>query len=120
MDKKIGVYVILTLSILFGCETKKDTKLDAQNVTKAASFKGEEIFENKITAIDSDTQLSFLNSLSYNNNEGSTIEVIAYLNKADSEVKDGRNFFRCSFRKLWPKYFLYRRRKENCYKTDIL
>lgn len=87
MDKKIGVCVILTLSILFGCETKKDTTLDAQNVTKTASFKGEEVFENKITAIDSDTQLSFLNSLSYNNNEGSTIEVIAYLNKADSEVK---------------------------------
>ena len=87
MHKKIGVYLILIIGCLFGCETKKETNLDAQNITEAASFKGEEIFENKMSAVDSDTQLSFLNSLSYNNNEGSTIEVIAYLNKADNEVK---------------------------------
>lgn len=88
-------FLFITAIVLFlqtGCNS--DQKLDESkdNSSNLQKIENEDQFDQRMADIDNSTDLKVINSLAYNNNAGSRIEAIAYLDKNDQEVKIDENF----------------------------
>ena len=84
--KHIFSTALLTLLIM-GCNPDSKVKDSTTKKVNGNELKNEEEFEQRMAAIDNNANLKLMNSLAYNNNEGSTIEAIASFNSSDQEVK---------------------------------
>jgi hypothetical protein len=76
--------------ILFACNSSDEnlTKvIPKEEIKIVEKISDEEKFMQKMASIDSIQELNIMNSLSFNNNEGSTIEATAYFDKNGAEVK---------------------------------
>lgn len=91
MNRQILFSTVILLGIFTACQSPKEDgqKEQAQKVQK---IDNENEFENRIAAIENDTELLPVRSLSYNNNAGSTAEAIGYLDKDQKEVKIEEKF----------------------------
>jgi hypothetical protein len=81
----------MAISII-SCQSDNKTDENSTQTENAAKIENEDQFEQKMADIDNATDLKLINSLAYNNNEGSRIDAIAYLDKNDQEVKIEENF----------------------------
>jgi hypothetical protein len=84
---------LFLLSFLFSACTNNKNDEEPQNDKKIGKLKNEGDFEDKIAAIENNSKWKIMNSLAFNNNEGSREEVIAYLNEKDEAVKLEEVFF---------------------------
>jgi hypothetical protein len=75
--------LISAMIVLLGCDDSsvKSEKLNLKNL------KSPDNLEDKMAAIENNPNWKVMNSLAYNNNAGSTEEVIAYLDDNDGAVK---------------------------------
>jgi hypothetical protein len=63
------------------------TNTEDPTKSEVASLENEGEFEDRIAAIENNTELKVMNSLAYNDNAGSREEAAAYLDAADNAVK---------------------------------
>lgn len=92
MNTKILNIAVLFFIFLSSCQTAKNGEEGNSKDEKVQSVENEEKYENQIAAIENNTELLLINSLAYNNNAGSRIEVVAYLDKGENEVKIEESF----------------------------
>lgn len=87
------IFLTPFISLFFiACESdSKNSEVD-NKIEKVKTLENEAEFESKISEIENNTELSVINSLSYNNNEGSRVEAVAFLDKNDKEVKIEETF----------------------------
>ncbi len=78
-------FIIFIISYLFSCS--EDTNQSENIDVIKPLYKDEKLVENKLKIIDNNSSLYTINSLAYNKNDGSTAEVIAYLDSANNELK---------------------------------
>lgn len=90
--KIIFLSSLISMLFLFGCQSSNSNQDKTEKVENIPAISNEDKFENLITSVDNNEELSMINSLAYNNNAGSSIEVIAYLDKNDNEVKIEEKF----------------------------
>lgn len=83
------ILAILTFSTT-SCTS--DGQNEESNSRKVQKFAQEDRLEGQIVAIDNNTNLLVVNSLTYNNNINSTTEVIAYFDKKETMVKVEEKF----------------------------
>jgi hypothetical protein len=87
---------LVLLSLLFSACFNNGKDDQDQNEKKIGKLKNEGDFEDKMAAIENNSNWKVMNSLAYNNNAGSREEVIAYLNEKDEAVKLEEVFFDAS------------------------
>lgn len=92
MNTKILNILVVFFIFLTACQTENKTGDGKSNGEKVQSVENEDEFENRIAEIENNTELLLINSLAYNNNAGSRIEVVAYLDKGENEVKIEESF----------------------------
>jgi hypothetical protein len=109
-------YLLLFLAINFSCSGKINDREEKQTSKKP---KNANDFETHMAEIENNPNWKVMNSLAYNNNAGSTEEVIAYLNTNDEAVKleerfsdvstgnYGRRLFYISKKKIFASRELY-------------
>jgi hypothetical protein len=86
MNIRISFFLFSWVAILFSC-SNDESESHSSDATVKPLYKDEQVYEDKIVAIENDTSLYVLKSLAYNNNDGSTEEAAAYLDEAENEVK---------------------------------
>lgn len=92
MKLKFSLIAAIISVFIVSCESDSKEKEVENKIEKVKSFENEDEFEDQIADIDNNTELSVINSLAYNNNEGSRVEAVAYLDKKDKEVKIEETF----------------------------
>ncbi len=73
--------------LLFACSNDPQDQENQESTSNVELTSEDSKFEDRMAQIDNNEKLSVLNSLAYNNNEGSREEARAYLDKNNNEVK---------------------------------
>ncbi len=84
MNFRVFFFLFSLCACMFACTPESD---DLTGAEPKKLYKDEQLFEDKMLAIENDTSLNVLKSLAYNNNDGSTEEASAYLDEVQNEVK---------------------------------
>lgn len=91
MKTKLFCIALLFVTTFTSCKSDSTAKKE-KGKNELSAIENEGDFEDKIGAIENNTELTVMNSLSYNDNAGSKDEAIAYLDKSQNAVKIEENF----------------------------
>lgn len=86
MKTKLICLALLFVSTMTACQSDT-TKTEDPNKSEVTGLENEGEYEDRIGAIENNTDLKVMNSLAYNDNAGSREEAIAYLDAEDNAVK---------------------------------
>lgn len=87
MNKNIFIIALLAFVTFSGCQSSGDASAKTEKKAQGKPLSNEDEFDQKIAAIENNTELTIIRSLAYNDSKGSTEEAIGYLDKDQSEVK---------------------------------
>jgi len=92
MKTKI-LFIAAVFAISFNsCQNEKKEKVEETKKEETQTIKDEDLYESKMAETENNPDLKVINSLAYNNNEGSRIEAVAFLDANDNEVKIQETF----------------------------
>lgn len=98
--------VLIGLFLLGSCgSTSEESSETEKGIEKKSGMKDEEKFESRMAEVDNNKDLAVANSLSYSNNEGSTAEVAAFLDKSDNILKLEESFTDAKTQSYGKRYF---------------
>jgi hypothetical protein len=109
---KIQITFITAILFFTGCENSTKDKENKIEVEKVQTPENETEFEKQMGITDNDTSLNLIHSLAYNNNEGSRIDAVAYIDKDDNEVKIEEKFSDVKTGNYGQKVFYIRNKKK--------